>query len=518
MMTTHDEPPPGFFDDFDATSTSTSNVRPLPARLPPHDLEAERALIALVVFGSSTDPIRRIVQPQHFYSDAHRRVYDAALALELEGRVPDVITIKGYLEDRQELQRVGGGTALADLLSVPTVSNPAEYARRVRDKYTLRQTIDIARRVAAEGYSATDVASLVAGARRLLDGIETDPSAGIELIPKGALAAPLPAIPWVVPELYIAPGRPTMLSGYGYSGKTVAIQDMLISIAMGIPVWGRYRVQRPGRVLHIDHEQGRRATLLRYQRLARARGVDLQELDQVLDVAVLPRSFRLSRPDAEDMLERACDGVTLCAIDSLHASTPGVDEIDAGISDHVSKLLSVSDRTGTAFVLVHHDGKGGKDKDPKERARGNSAIYAACGTVLALRGSVNDDGSTTVNVEMTKTGAEAAGAALQPFALKITDVLSEEGQERWGLECRQMTLEQIDPPTTPFQDMAGVAADVAAIVKANPGCSTNFVRGMYRGRGARLIPAALEWLETSGKIVSAPGKSKAWTCPGEDNQ
>lgn len=520
MMTTHDhdEPPPGFFDDFD----SPDNVMPLviPAdRLPPHDLEAERALLAIVVCSSTTEPIRRLVRPEHLYLDGHRRIYAAALALEVDGRVPDAVTIRGYLADRGELQRVGGSQAIVELLSVPTASHPEEYARRVRDKHALRQTIDIARRVAAEGYSATDVQSLIAGARRLLDGVEADPAAGIELVPKGALAAPLPAIPWVVPELYIAPGRPTMISGYGYSGKTVAVQDMMISVSMGIPVWGRYRVQRPGRCLHIDHEQGRRATLLRYQRLARARGVDLDALDQVLDIAVLPRSFRLSRPDAEDVLERACEGVVLCAIDSLHASTPGVDEIDAGISDHVSKLLSVSDRTGTAFVLVHHDGKGGKDKDAKERTRGSSAIYAACGTVLSMRGEVDESGATTVRIEMTKTGAEAAGAALQPFALRIDDVLSEEGQERWGLECRQMTLEQVDPPKSPRAARDDHASRVLDALRREPGMSG---RELAKATGIRRddLAAVLDYLQRTDKVErtkrQGQGGGALWTAKVAD--
>jgi hypothetical protein len=525
MMTTHDDgprdhdgpvPPPGFFEEFERAD----NVRPHPAaldRLPPNDIDAERALVAVMLCTSSTSAVRRDAQPFHFYLDAHRQIYTAILALEAEGRTPDLLTVRGYLEDRGALQRVGGTQALVDMLSVPTASNPAEYSRRVVDKWTLRQTIDVARRIAAEGYSATDPGPFVADARRLLESVEVQSRGGLEVMPKGRLFAPLPPVPWIVPDLYLAPGRPTMIAGYGYSAKSVAVQSLLLAVASGRYVWGRYRVQRPGRCLHIDHEQGERATSLRYQRLARAMGITGQEavdVDELLDVSVLPRSFRLSNPDAADVLEQACDGVALCAIDSLHASTPGVDENEAGISDHITKLLDVSDRTGCAFIFVHHAGKGAKDKDAKERSRGNSSIYAACGCVLNFDGKVNEDGSSDITVSMVKAPAEAAGSTIQPFVLHVDDVLSEEGQERWGLECRQMTLEQIDPPVSAKAAREDYARRILEALRRDPGMSGRELSAAISARRVDVL-STLDYLQRTGQVVKSRrqgrGGGDAWS-------
>jgi hypothetical protein len=128
--------------------------------------------------------------------------------------------------------------------------------------------------------------------------------------------------------------------------------------------------------------------------------------------------------------------MTTCIIDSLRASTPGIDENDSQIRECLDVLLRVSERTGCAFIVIHHAGKGGKDKDARERNRGSSAIFDACGLVLQLSGAVQDDGSTLVTVEMVKAPAEASGSALPPFTLRVQDVMDEEAtQERWGLAC-----------------------------------------------------------------------------------
>jgi len=510
-------PPDDYFDD----DGGNGNLRPLPTRIPPNDLEAERAVLGSVIVGGSTKSVRGLLRSEHLYSHPHKLIFDACVAVELTGGL-DIVTLKGRLNDLGQLQRVGGVNALLDLTTVPTVANIPDYCRRIVEKHALRQVISTAQRIAAEGYSATDAVAFVASSKSLLAKIETQQTTALELVPKHELFAPMPPIPFVIPELYVAPGRPTMVSGYGYSGKTVALQALLIAVATGKHVWGRYRVARPGRVLHIDHEQGKRATLLRYQRLSRALAVsDYDELAANLDVCCLPRKFRLSSPDAEDILEQACDGVTICALDSLHAATPGVDENDAAISDHVSKLLNVSDRTGCAFVLLHHDGKGGKDKEAKERARGSAAIYAACGTVLAFRGSVNDDGSTIVKVEMTKTGAEAAGAALQPFALKIDDVLSEEGQERWGLECQQMTLEQVDPPKAPSVIRTDNASKIAHALRLDPGMSGRELAEALKIRrqtvGATLDYMLREGIVTKSKREAGRGGGDSWQLTTEAN-
>ena len=486
------------------------NVQPLQS--PPCDIAAEQAIVSLVLTLETTETVRRLLRPEHFYSDALRQIYQAALAVELAGSKPDILTVRGYLQDAGRLERVGGPRFLAEVLSSPGGTNAREYSDRIREKALLREVIATARRIAAEGYSAHDPGAFIADARRSLEQIDATGRGRLELLPAGWMTEPLPQKLWVSKQLWIGPGRPTMMSGYGYSGKSVAIQSMALSVVEDLPIWGQFRVQNPGPVLHIDHEQGREDTIRRYQRIGRAMGVDPAHVEANLKVTCLPRHFRLSNADAEDVLEEACLGVRLCMIDSLTNSTPGLDQIGIEIGHAVAKLMAVSDRTGTSFVLIHHDAKGGKERDPKERAKGNGAIFSNCGTVFQLTGKVQDDGSTITEVINVKVGAGGA-KPLQPFALRIDDVLSEEGQERWGLECRQMTLEQVDPSQSPSAVRDECASRIMAALRKEPGMSGRELAQVTRIRRADVAPT-LDYLQRMGMVekVSRAGRGggDAW--------
>lgn len=97
----------------------------------------------------------------------------------------------------------------------------------------------------------------------------------IHLIGTRSIFAPLPPASWVVKGLQLGTGRPAIFAGYGSSGKTLAAQALALAVASGRPPWQHpaFLCEKPRRVIHIDHEQGRRGTLLRYQRLAT--GMDL---------------------------------------------------------------------------------------------------------------------------------------------------------------------------------------------------------------------------------------------------
>jgi hypothetical protein len=475
---------------------------------PPHDEAAEAAIVGSVIVLESTDRVRRLIRPSDIYGDPPRVVYQTALELETAGRACDILSLRGALQDAGKLERVGGVAYLAQLTdAVPSLSHLEDYARRVRSKARLREVIAIARRIAAEGSIAADPEALLVGARRAFEEVGSDVSV-LETESVSAVFAPQPPVPWVVRDLYLAPGRPALVAGYGYSAKTVSCMSLLLAVASGEDVWGRYRVFEPGHVVHIDHEQGGRATRLRYQRLARGMGISQDALGDRLHVACLPRSFRMSSPDAEDVLSQACRGMAVCLIDSLRASTPGIDENDSAIRECLDVLLRVSERTGCAFVVIHHAGKGGKDKDARERNRGSSAIFDACGLVLQLSGAVQEDGSTLVTVEMVKAPAEASGSALPPVTLRVFDVMDEQAtQERWGLACRVD-----DQPATaeehPAERFLRLRERVLECVRHNPRIGGV---GAIRARlGARKmdVSQAVAELVANGNVVNVGTASR----------
>ena len=58
-------------------------------RVPPNDLDAEAAVLSAVMLDTSAlDKVLEFLKPEHFYSEAHRRIFEAAIELRVVGQ-PD---------------------------------------------------------------------------------------------------------------------------------------------------------------------------------------------------------------------------------------------------------------------------------------------------------------------------------------------------------------------------------------------------------------------------------------------
>jgi replicative DNA helicase len=128
-------------------------------RVPPHDLDAEAAVLSAVLLSrDALDRVLEILKPEHFYSDANGRVYEAAQQLALAQTPIDITTVAGYLRDRERLGQVGGASYLAQLAdATPAVAHVGAHAQSVYEKWRLRSLIATCQRVAAEGYGDVGV-------------------------------------------------------------------------------------------------------------------------------------------------------------------------------------------------------------------------------------------------------------------------------------------------------------------------------------------------------------------------
>jgi len=147
-------------------------------RVPPHDLGAESAVLSAVLLSRDVlDKVQPIVAADHFYSDANRKIFEAFVDLSANGRPIDILTVRSWLDDRGFLQRVGGAKYLAEILdAVPAVSNVDDYAKRIREKWRVRELISACRRVAAEGYGTIeDVQKFIDSAEQTVYDIARTP-------------------------------------------------------------------------------------------------------------------------------------------------------------------------------------------------------------------------------------------------------------------------------------------------------------------------------------------------------
>jgi replicative DNA helicase len=132
----------------------------LAGRVPPHNPDAESALLSAVLTSSKCIDLLDRTTPEDFYGGsnaANGRIFQACLALRAVGQPIDIQTVAGHLRSRDELQAVGGIGHLARLLDAHVVvENAGQYASIIRELSQVRRLAETCQRIAAECYARID--------------------------------------------------------------------------------------------------------------------------------------------------------------------------------------------------------------------------------------------------------------------------------------------------------------------------------------------------------------------------
>ncbi len=144
-MFTTDPSTPGGRSARMIESGAMAQLAPVPssAPVPPQNLEAEESVLgAMMLSPGAIGAVSEILDAGDFYRESHAKIYRAALALYAKGEPVDAITLTDELEERSELEDVGGRVRLHELAAlVPATANAAHYARIVHETATLRGLI-----------------------------------------------------------------------------------------------------------------------------------------------------------------------------------------------------------------------------------------------------------------------------------------------------------------------------------------------------------------------------------------
>jgi replicative DNA helicase len=124
------------------------------APVPPQNLDAEESVLgAMMLSPGAIGAVSEILDAADFYRDSHSKIYRAALALYARGEPVDAITLVDELEQRGELEDVGGRSRVHELAAlVPASANAGHYARIVREMATLRGLINAGSEVSRLGW------------------------------------------------------------------------------------------------------------------------------------------------------------------------------------------------------------------------------------------------------------------------------------------------------------------------------------------------------------------------------
>ena len=209
-------------------------------KLPPHDIDAEEAVIgSLLLDGTTVFKVAESIQPTDFYYSQNQWLYDACLALYKRDEAINQITVAQELSRQGKLESCGGAAQLSHLISIcPTPLDVEHYAQIVYRLAVMRGLVGAAGQIAAIGYeSSPDVEGSLAQAESILYGLrrgsgsrglthirevldkyfEVEPALG-----EGSAERPLPNIPssfnglddflggFQRSDLVIVGGRPSM--------------------------------------------------------------------------------------------------------------------------------------------------------------------------------------------------------------------------------------------------------------------------------------------------------------------
>ncbi len=88
-------------------------------RVPPQNMEAEQAVLGSVLLQSEAliSSMERI-RSEDFYSTAHQLIFEAMIELGEANQPIDLVTLTASLQDKQQLEEIGGVSYLAKLVAV----------------------------------------------------------------------------------------------------------------------------------------------------------------------------------------------------------------------------------------------------------------------------------------------------------------------------------------------------------------------------------------------------------------
>ncbi len=128
-------------------------------RVLPNSIDAEMAVLGAMLLSPAEagSEVRERLSENHFYYAAHQVIFREIAVLQDAMQAIDLVTLTQRLQDKNQLEEVGGPAYLSDLVTrVPTTANVEHYIDIVWEKHLLRQLIGAAHDVIARSFEQQD--------------------------------------------------------------------------------------------------------------------------------------------------------------------------------------------------------------------------------------------------------------------------------------------------------------------------------------------------------------------------
>lgn len=338
---------------------------------PPHDLDAEEALIGSCLLSKAGLEAAMGLTSADFYKPAHGELFEAIVALHHAGQPVDVLTVATRCPDipRNEISRIQAST--------PASANARAYADIVRGKALLRRAMMLAygMREAAAEENLDEVLLRATTFAGDLGSATVSVEPGIEA--QEFVDTVEPEQHWLVPGLLRRRERLILTAAEG-AGKSTLLRQMAVMLASGIQPFNRTEVRRL-RVLLVDLENDPTDLQVAFKKLLeRAKS----RYQGTLWIKPRPQGIDLSKPGDVAWLDGliAQHRAELCVFGPLYKafSAPGSHSKDSETAAYPASAAidQIRIRRDCAFLIEAHAPHG---------ASGDRADFRPLGSTLWLR-------------------------------------------------------------------------------------------------------------------------------------
>ena len=422
-------------------------------RQPPHNLEAEQALLgAILVNNEAMDRVSSFLEHHHFFDPLHQQIYETAAKLIHAGKNATPITMRTFFERAEPIspnltvpQYLGTLAANAT-----TIINAEDYGRTVYDLATRRVLIIIGEDMVTGAYDSpvdfTPQAQIHEAERRLGALSKSEPS-GLAPVPLSEfLVLELQAREWVLSDLLQQCGLAMVYAWRGI-GKTFFALALAYAIASG----GRFlkwQAPRPRRVLYIDGEM---PAVGMQERLRGIVGVAASENLYLLSADLYEDGLPdLASPEGQAAVERLLPNIEVIILDNVSTLVrTGVENEAEGWLPVQNWLLRLR-RKGKTVIIIHHAGKGGGQ-------RGTSRREDPLDLVLNLRAPDDYEPTEDARFEVHfEKGRGLLGAAKEPFEARLE---TRDGKSIWT------TRDLVDAKLAEIRELRDAGRTIRQIAK-----------------------------------------------------
>ena len=172
---------------YDSYSKKVPSEDPLRGpRVPPQDLESEKALLgSLLLSSDAMFEISDVINSRSFYAAKHQIIYETIEILVNNKEPVDILTVSAALRTSKNFDQIGGAPYLSDILGlVGSAANVKYYAQIVRRKELLRRLIEASNNITEISYDESDpLETILEEAEKQIYEITTKGSSSDRLIP-----------------------------------------------------------------------------------------------------------------------------------------------------------------------------------------------------------------------------------------------------------------------------------------------------------------------------------------------